>query len=199
MCLVDKLRESRPAGASEKEIMRFNKLAQTIVYTSQGIPLIYAGEEVYRDKQGIHNTYQSPDTVNQINWDNKTIYKDNFNYYKGLIALRKAHPAFRMMTLENVKKYLKFIDLGEKNVVAYTLTNPEDAWKNILVIFNGNRQSKRVVLPAGIWNVVCHDGFINPKGELMQIKNQNFIVAPSSASIMYLASEEAVNTTDTVK
>lgn len=190
MCLVDKLRESRPAGASEKEIMRFNKLAQTIVYASQGIPFIYAGEEVYRDKQGIHNTYQSPDSVNQINWDNKTTYKEIFNYYKGLIELRKSHPAFRMITLEKVKQNLKFIDLGEKNVVAYTLTNPEDAWKNILVVFNGNRQSKRVVLPVGNWNVVCHDGLINPNGVLMQIKNQNFIVAPSSASIMYLTEEK---------
>ena len=105
--------------------------------------------------------------------------------------MRKLHPAFRMSTLENEKKYLKFIDLGEKNIVAYTLTNPEDSWKNILVILNGNRHSKRVVLPAGTWNVICHDGFINPNSStLMQIKSQNFIVAPSSASIMYLAPEE---------
>lgn len=189
MCLVDKLRESRPAGATEEEIKRFNKLAQTVVFTSQGIPFIYAGEEVYRDKKGVHNTYQSPDSINQINWDNKTTYKDLFNYYQGLIALRKAHPAFRLTSLEKEKQQLKFVDLGDKNLIAYTLTNPEDSWKNILVILNGNRHSKRVVLPAASWNVVCHDGFIAPNGILMQVKNQNFIVPASSASIMYLSNE----------
>ncbi|VBB45797.1 Pullulanase, type I [uncultured Paludibacter sp.] len=190
MCMVDKLRESRPAGATEQEIQRFDKLAQTVVYTSQGIPFIYAGEEIYRNKKGVHNTYQSPDSINQINWDNKTTYKDIFKYYKGLIELRKAHPAFRMTTADEIKQNLKFIDLGAKNVIAYTLTDNNDAWKKILVILNGNRKSERVVLPEGVWSVVCHDGFINPNGVLMQIKNQNFIVAPSSASIMYFSEEK---------
>lgn len=190
MCLVDKLRESRPKGATEEEIKRFDKLAQTAVFTAQGIPFIYAGEEVYRDKKGIHNTFQSPDSINQINWDNKTTYKDIFNYYQGLIALRKAHPAFRMTTLEAMKQNLKFVDLGVKNVVAYSLTDANDSWKNILVILNGNRKSVHVSIPQGEWNVICHNGLINPTGVLMQIKSQSFIVAPSSASIMYLSEEK---------
>ncbi|MGC3979233.1 MAG: type I pullulanase [Paludibacteraceae bacterium] len=190
MCLVDKLRENKPLGATEEEIKRFDKLAQTAVFTAQGIPFIYAGEEVYRDKKGIHNTYQSPDSINQINWDNKTTYKDIFNYYQGLIALRKAHPAFRMTTLKEMKQNMKFFDFGVKNVVAYLITDTDDTWKNILVILNGNRRSIHISVPQGTWNVVCHDGFINPKGILITVKNQSFIVAPSSASIMYLSENE---------
>jgi len=193
MCLVDKLRSSRPKGASEDEIVKFDKLAQTIVYTSQGLPFIYAGEEVYRDKKGVHNTFQSPDSINQINWDNKTKYIDIFNYYQGLIALRKAHPAFRMTSQDMVQKNLKFVDMKTKNVVAYTLGNNanNDSWKQILVIFNGNRRPVGVQIPEGTWNVVCYNGVINPSGVLMQVKSPNLNIPASSAAIMYLA-EEAV-------
>ena len=193
MCLVDKLRQSRPKGATEDEIIKFNKLAQTVVYTSQGLPFIYAGEEIYRDKKGVHNTYQSPDSINQINWDNKTKYVDIFNYYQGLIALRKAHPAFRMTTQDMVQKNLKFLDMKTPNVVAYTLDNNanKDSWKQILVIFNGNRKPVGLQIPEGTWNVVCYNGAINPAGVLMQAKGQKLNVPASSAAIMYLAEEAA--------
>ena len=193
MCLVDKLRSSRPKGATEDEIIKFNKLTQTVVYTSQGLPFIYAGEEIYRDKKGVHNTYQSPDSINQINWDNKTKYGDIFNYYQGLIALRKAHPAFRMTTQDMVQKNLKLLDMKTPNVVAYTLGNNanKDSWKQILVIFNGNRKPVGLQIPEGTWNVVCYNGAINHAGVLMQAKGQKLNVPASSAAIMYLA-EEAV-------
>ncbi|MCE5331815.1 MAG: type I pullulanase [Bacteroidales bacterium] len=187
MCLVDKLKEAKPENTTDEELIRFNKLAQTVVFTAQGVPFIYAGEEIYRNKKGIHNTYQSPDSINQINWDNKTQYKDVFTYYQGLIALRKAHAAFRMPTQEMVQKHLKFIDLQTPNVVAYMLTDHVNGekWKDILVIYNGNRKSVSVQIPEGAWNVVCHDGQINLSG-MSQVKSTTFTVAPSSASIMYV-------------
>ena len=192
MCLVDKLRSSRPKGATEDEIIKFNKLTQTVVYTSQGLPFIYAGEEIYRDKKGVHNTYQSPDSINQINWDNKTKYIDIFNYYQGLIALRKAHPAFRMTSQDMVQKNLKFLDMNTPNVVAYTLGNNanKDSWKQILVIFNGNRKPVGLQIPEGTWNVVCYNGAINPSGVLMQVKGQKLNVPASSAAIMYFSEEK---------
>ncbi len=187
MCLVDKLRKRKPAGATETEIQKFNKLAQTVVFTSQGIPFIYAGEEIYRDKKGVNNTFESPDSINQINWDNKSTYNDIFLYYKGLIALRKAHPAFRMTDFEMMKKHLKFVELNVPNVIAYTLSGNAngDTWTDILVILNGNRKNVKVVIPEGEWNVVCHDGRISPSAPLMNVKNTAFTVCASSASIMY--------------
>ena len=187
MCLVDKLRSRKPAGATDAEIQKFNKLAQTVVFTAQGIPFIFAGEEVYRDKKGVNNTYESPDSINQIDWNNKTTYNDIFTYYQGLIALRKAHPAFRMTSLDMMKKHLKFIELGVPNVVAFTLSNNAngDSWKKILVIYNGNRKNVNVELPEGEWNVAVHDGKISVETPLFTVKNPKFVVGASSASIMY--------------
>lgn len=187
MCLVDKLRESKPAGTTDAELVRFNKLAQTIVFTSQGVPFIYAGEEVYRNKKGIHNTYQSPDSVNQIDWDFKTTHKDIFTYYQGLIQLRKAHPAFRIPDAGLIKQHLSFNDSTASNVIEYKLSDHVngDKWKDILVILNGNRKSVEVKIPEGAWNVVCHDGVINLNG-IKQVNSTTFTVAPSSASIMYI-------------
>lgn len=186
MCLVDKLKEAKPEGTTDEELIRFNKLAQTVVFTSQGVPFIYAGEEIYRNKKGVHNTYQSPDSINQINWDNKTAHKDVFDYYKGLIALRKSHAAFRIPTQEMVQQHLHFIDSLAPNVVAYTLNDHVNGekWKDILVIYNGNRKAVSVEIPTGNWNVVCHDGKIDLKG-IKQVNSTIFTVEPSSASIMY--------------
>ena len=194
MCLVDKLNESKPENARVDELIRFNKLAQTIVFTAQGVPFIYAGEELYRNKKGVHNTYQSPDSINQIDWDFKTKNKDIYNYYQGLISLRKAHAAFRIPSQELVQKHLKFIDLQIPNVIAYTLTDHVNGekWKDILVIYNGNRKAKSITIPEGVWNVVCHNGLINLNG-LFQVKTTKFIVAPSSASIMYFEREKEKN------
>lgn len=187
MCLVDKLKEAKPADATDDELIRFNKLAQTIVFTSQGVPFIYAGEELYRSKKGVHNTYQSPDSINQINWDNKTQFKDVFNYYQGLISLRKAHAAFRIPTQEMMQKHLVFIDSMAPNVVGYMLKDHVNGekWKDILVMYNGNRKPVTVDIPEGDWNVVCHDGQINLSG-IMKPKSTKFVLAPSSASIMYV-------------
>jgi pullulanase len=187
MCLVDKLKESKPLDATDEELVRFNKLAQTVVFTSQGVPFMYAGEELYRTKKGIHNTYQSPDSINRIDWNSKNSYKDIFNYYKGLIELRKAHPAFRMPTQEMMEQHLKFIYTNIPNVVAFMLTDHvnDDAWKDILVIYNGNRRMVSVPIPSGEWNLVCHDGQINLNG-IAVINYTTFMVEPSSASILYV-------------
>ena len=148
---------------------------------------MYAGEELYRNKKGIHNTYQSPDSVNQLDWNFKTANNDIFSYYQGLIAFRKAHSAFRMPTQDMVQQHLKFINLKTPNVIAYLLSNHvnDEVWKDILVIYNGNRKPVRVEIPEGEWNLVCHDGQINLSG-ISLVEKTNFVVEPSSASIMYL-------------
>lgn len=187
MCLVDVLRDRKPPHATEAEIQRFNKLAQTVVFTSQGIPFIFAGEEVYRDKKGVNNTYQSPDSINLIDWNHKQQYNDIFKYYQGLIALRKAHPAFRMTDFEMMKKHLEFVEFGQPNVVAFMLKDNAngDSWKDILVIYNGNRRNVGIDLPEGKWNVVAHDGQISPEIPLFTANYSRFVVGASSATILY--------------
>ena len=105
-------------GATSEQLVRLDKLAQTVVLTSQGIPFIYAGEEVMRDKQGIDNSYKSPDAINAIDWRRKTTNGDIFTYYKRLIDLRKSHPAFRMGNAEMVRKHLEFLPVEGQNLIA---------------------------------------------------------------------------------
>jgi len=109
-----------------------------------------------------------------------------------LIAMRKAHPAFRMTSQDMVQKNLKFLDMKTPNVVAYTLDNNanKDSWKQILVIFNGNRKPVGLQIPEGTWNVVCYNGAINPSGVLMQVKGPKLNVPASSAAIMYFSEEK---------
>ncbi len=183
-CVVDKLKATIP-NIKEQELLAMDKLAQTIVFTSQGVPFMYAGEEVFRDKKGVHNSYISPDSINAIDWSRKAKYRDLFDYYKNLIALRKAHPAFRMTSAEMVAKHLVFDAHTPKNVVAYTLNDNAngDTWRTILVIFNGNRKPVSYTLPSGKWTAVCRHGKIDEQG-LGQVSGQLKIGA-SEAVILF--------------
>ena len=187
LSLTDKLRKSMP-NASDEERMAVAKLAQTIVFTSQGTPFMFAGEEIFRDKAGVHNSYKSPDSVNAIDWSLKTKNKDQFDYYKGLIALRKAHPAFRMTTAEQIAKHLKFDNIDsdkQPNLISYSLLDHAngDTCKEIKVVFNGADHTQTVNLPKGNWTVLVRDGKIDPNG-LGISKGGKTEIAPYSALIL---------------
>lgn len=185
LTLTDKLAKSMP-GSTEAERQRAARLAQTIVFTSQGTPFMFAGEEVFRDKKGVHNSYKSPDSINAINWELKNINADQFNYYKNLIRLRREHPAFRMTTAQDIAKHLVFDDVKKENVISYSLKDHAngDSWKEIKVIFNGNPEAVTVKIPRGNWTIVANDGMINPDG-LGTSKGGQVSVAPTSALILY--------------
>lgn len=185
MCLVDRLKASVP-GITPEELVRLDKLAQTAVFTSQGVPFIYAGEEVLRDKKGVHNSYQSPDSINAIDWDRKTLNADAFAYYKGLIHLRRNHPAFRLGDAELVRKHLEFLPVEGTNLVAYRLKDHAggDTWKDIIVVLNARRESASLSVPEGKYTVVCQNGLVNEKG-LATVYGPSLTVAPQSAMIIY--------------
>lgn len=185
MCLVDRLKASVP-GITPEELVRLDKLAQTAVFTSQGVPFIYAGEEVMRDKKGVHNSYQSPDSINAIDWDCKTFNADAFAYYKGLIQLRRNHPAFRLGDAELVRKHLEFLPVEGTNLVAYRLKDHAggDTWKDIIVVLNARREVASLSVPEGKYTVVCQNGLVNEKG-LATIYGPSLKVAPQSAMIIY--------------
>lgn len=185
MCLVDRLKASVP-GITPEELVRLDKLAQTAVFTSQGVPFIYAGEEVLRDKKGVHNSYQSPDSINAIDWDRKTLNADAFAYYKGLIQLRRNHPAFRLGDAELVRKHLEFLPVEGTNLVAYRLKDHAggDTWKDIIVVLNARREVASLAVPEGKYTVVCQNGLVNEKG-LATIYGPSLKVAPQSAMIIY--------------
>lgn len=185
LCLADRLKAALPDVGFD-ELVRLDKLAQTIVLTSQGIPFLYAGEELMRDKQGVDNSYKSPDAINGIAWDRKFLYRDVFAYYKELILLRKSHPAFRMGDAALVCKHLRFLPVKGRNLIAYCLHRQPngESWKDIVVAFNARSTPARLQVPAGLYRVVCKDGVIDLRG-LGVHEGSEVIVPGQSALIMY--------------
>lgn len=162
--LWDKLSVSCPEASEEKK-KAMNRLCAAIVFTSQGVPFIQAGEEFLRskplpEKKGFaENSYNMPDAVNSIKWDNIHEYPDMIAYYKGLMALRKAHPVFRIQSEAEMTQNLCFLSDTPENVVAYLLKGKgaDDTPENILVIFNGNDEEILYNLLEGKWKILVDD------------------------------------------
>jgi pullulanase len=146
----DRLEHISPK-ASEKELLQMVKLAQFGVFTSQGIPFFFCGEEMFRSKLGEKNTYNKPDKYNAIDWNLKHKYNGLVEYYKGLIALRKAHPAFSLGTADAVRNHLSFIENGNDAAIGFVLDKLEgiDSAKRIVVLMNGSREDVEFAIPQG--------------------------------------------------
>ena len=184
MCLVDRLKASIP-GITTEELIRLDLLAQTAVFTSQGVPFMLSGEELLRDKKGVHNSFESPDEINHLDWSNKAKYPQVFDYYKSLIALRQHHPAFRLGNADLVRKHLEFLDMPE-GLIAYRLKNyaGRDDWRDIIVILNAGKTDQEVTIPEGTYTVVCCDGQINEQG-LGTLQGSKAVVDAQSALIIH--------------
>jgi pullulanase len=185
MCLADRLKATMP-DATDEERASLHKLAETFVFTSQGVPFIFAGDEMMRDKKGIHNSYNSPDSINTIDWRNKTIHHDVFDYVRELITLRKNHPAFRMGDADKVRQYMEFLPVEGSNLVAFILKDNAngDSWKNIIVAFNSRKEPAKLSIPVGRYTIVCKDGKIKQSG-MGQVSGNEIIVPARSAMIIH--------------
>lgn len=200
MCLVDRLKASIPSltdkNIPEKErtaeLIRIDQLAQTAVFTSQGVPFILCGEEMLRDKKGVHNSYNSPDSINHLDWNNLQRYPQLFTYYKNLIQLRKNHPAFRLATGDKVRQHLEFLpavnskDVKQDCLVGFLLKDLQgiDAWKTIVVIYNFNKEAKEMAIPEGNYTIACCNGTIDEAG-LGEVSGKEVLVDGQSALILF--------------
>ena len=192
MCLVDRLKASVPglSGKSGKlsqaaldEIIRLDLLAQTAVFTSQGVPFMLCGEELLRDKKGVHNSYNSPDSINHLDWKNKLRYPQVFEYYKKLIQLRKRYPHFRLGSAELVRKNLQFLD-APKGVVAYRIEAARGhIVDHVIVVLNFTRQEQCIDIPEGDYFILAASGVIDLDG-IDHLKGDKAVVAPQSALII---------------
>ena len=184
MCLVDRLKASIP-GITTDELIRLDLLAQTAVFTSQGVPFMLSGEEMLRDKKGVHNSYNSPDDINHLDWNNLTKYPQVMAYYKGLIALRKHHPAFHMGNAQEIVNKLEFIESTDLTV-AYKLKNHAggDSWNTIYVVLNANTEPRVLAVDDGHYTIVCCDGVIDENG-LETVDGSQVIIPAQSALIMH--------------
>lgn len=164
MCLVDRLRASVP-NLTPEMLVRLDCLAQSVVMLSQGVPFMLSGEEMLRDKQGVHNSYQSPIEINALPWQNLQRYPQVFTYYQRLIALRRHHPAFRLGNANLIRQHLSFLPT-QPNLVGFMLTGHAggDVWDNIVVVFNANNEVREVTVPKGRYTIVASNGTINEAG-----------------------------------
>ena len=176
---------------SEETRIKMDKLAASIVLTSQGVPFFQLGQDFLRTKPVDascktfdHNSYKSSDFTNSIKWDRKSKYKDVYNYYQGLIAFRKAHSGLRMISAEDVRKNITFIENLDKNMVGFIIENyaNNDISEKILVVYNANKDVKSINLPCGNWNL-----YVNEKKaglELLQVCSGCIDVAGISTVVL---------------
>ncbi|XLP24562.1 type I pullulanase [Bacillus toyonensis] len=181
--LWDKL-EFTNSGDSEDVRKQMHKLSSSILLTSQGIPFLHAGQEFMRTKYGDHNSYKSPDSINQMDWLRRAAYNNEVDYMKGLIDLRKKFPAFRMTSTEQIKKHISFID-APKNVVAYSIDGKGNGNKNenFMVAHNANRESVDITLPSkGPWKVLVDGKQAGSK--TLYVVHDNKIKVPALSSFV---------------
>ncbi len=171
--LFDKLKMS-VSHSTDEQLRKMVKLAGALILTSQGVPFLHAGVDFCRTKNGDGNSYKSPDSVNQIHWEQKEQYHDVFEYYQKLIQLRKKHPAFRMKTAEEIRRNLNFCTQYQLGVVSYCIQGKEvgDSWEKIIIIFNGQINSAPVALPEGKYIQIAKGDEINEMGIGEVIKDE---------------------------
>lgn len=159
--LYDRLDISYPE-ATEAEKEKMGRLALGIVLTSQGVPFLHAGSEFLRTKKGVENSFESPDSINAIDWSRKNQYSSTVKFVQDLIKMRKAHPAFKMTTQKEIATNLKFLQTKD-NLISYQINGASvgDQWKNIVVVLNGNKSDQKVQIPKGNWKYVVKNGTVD--------------------------------------
>jgi len=169
-----------------EQLKSMDKLAAVLLFTSQGVPFIHGGQEFLRSKFGEHNSYNQPDSINMIRWELKQKNYDIFEYYKGLIELRKKHPMFKMTDAKQIQKNIKFIDKVPQNGIAYTIENTDtgDDWSQVLILLNPNRAKSEFEIPNKNWNIVVNGQKAGIK-IIDSIEGNKIKVKPISGMVLY--------------
>jgi len=204
LTLWDKFMVTNP-DATDAERIAMDKLSNAIVLTSQGMPFLHAGVDFLRTKNGDENSYKSPDTINALDWDLKTMNKEVFEYYSGLIAVRKARSAFSMDTQEEVQANLHFFSseanksefasdasiLLPEMMIGYKIDKAANTETNqdLYVFFNGALEAQSIEIPAGKYKVLINEKQATPDG--VEIIMGGRIQIPASSALV-LEGQEGV-------
>ncbi len=181
--LWDKIAFSNSSD-SEGDRIKMDELAQAVILTAQGVAFLHGGEEMLRTKGGSDNSYNAGDAVNQFDWSRKACYWKVFNYYAGLIHLRRAHPAFRMTSSNDIRAHLSFLESPE-NTLMFSIAGHAngDSWENILVIYNPTSAAVVCPLPAGQWTIVVMQDRVSD--EFLGHASEGVIVPAISCMVLY--------------
>ncbi|MFK5884007.1 MAG: type I pullulanase, partial [Candidatus Izemoplasma sp.] len=184
-----------------EDVVNMQKQANAIILTSQGIPFIHGGVEIMRSKPCIiingeaqgecdatltydHNSYRSPDETNQIDWSLKTANIDVFEYYKGLIELRKSTDVFSYNDTETIQSNIYFnIDGG--GIVSYVIYDPQSVWEYTLVVHNNSTAQRFIDLQGKTWNLVANQSTAGTS-TIEVLSTANYPVLPNETLVMYV-------------
>lgn len=172
------------ADEEKETIQKYHCLATSIVLLSQGIPFLHSGQEFFRTKKGIGNSYRSPNEINELDWNRKNKYSENVNYIKGLISIRKYYKAFRLPSAELIRKHMKYLPL-KKPLLGWTIENmkQKETEYTILVLINPTKVEESIELPKGKWHVLADENVsgVNP---IKKIFDQKLAVKPISSYVL---------------
>lgn len=179
----DKLLQTCPE-ASDAELEQMARLAALLLFTAQGITFMHAGQEFGRTKRGHHNTYNLPDAVNQIDWSLKKRRSSLYEYCRGLIALRKAHPAFRLRTRADVEYCVWFGDTPHERSLAHIIHSaelPHEPSEAVVMLYNGHSEALEFKLGKGTWSIHAdaHRAALTPLGTV-----QHRVVVPAHSGMI---------------
>ena len=181
---------TKDSDFTKDQLIAMNKLAAVILFTSQGIPFIHGGQEMLRTKYDSHNSYNQPDSINQIRWQWKADVYDVFKYYQGLIQIRKQHPIFRKTDPNDIRKNLSFLNKmgmsSPSKTIAYLLNRgkSENDWNRALVLINPNRKKATFQIPSGNWHIVVNKNIAGLE-TLTEYNGNKIVVEPISAMVLW--------------
>jgi len=173
------------SNESAEEKIRRHRLATSLVLLSQGIPFLHSGQEFFRTKYGVENSYQSPDEINQLDWNRKDQYLNNVEYIKGLILLRKRNKAFRLQSVEDIQRHVT-INQQSNDITQYLLHDLQgfkDEWETILVLINVNDSAEEAYCSEGDWNIIVEDGVVY-QDEYPSVHGDRIMMNPISITIL---------------
>src|SRR5581483_1018509 len=183
LVLWDKLKLSMP-NASDDQLKQTMKLGYLALFTSQGVPFIQGGEEFARSKGGNNNSYDAPDSVNQVDWSLKKKNHDLFTFVRDVITMRKEHPVFRLRTRKDVAARLQFENAPNEKTLIYTLNGAGvsgEHWRRVCVVLNSDDADSDVPLPPGYWQIALDQrGTIPP-----HMVSRKLSVAAKSGVVLY--------------
>jgi len=174
--------------------LALNKLGALILFTSQGPLMIHEGQEYARSKviaptivpdnhvgRIDHNSYNKDNETNWLNFEHPELNRELVDFYKGLIKLRKEHPAFRRSRKSDITFFNHKIPL----VTSFLINKDGSGDKNnFFVLLNANMEKKaEFYLPDGEWQVVVDTERAGTE-TLRQIKGNKIKLAPSSGMVL---------------
>jgi pullulanase len=169
-------------NVSEALLKKYHLLATCMVLLSQGIPFLHSGQEFFRTKYSIGNSYRSPDSINQLDWDQKWKYKENIEYIKGIIEIRKANECFRMRSTEEILQHIRLIPTSRR-IIGFFYNNPAGMYHEMMLFINPLLTSQKIQIPEGEWYVLA-DEKISSKKPTHKVCSQQKKIEPISIMIL---------------